>query len=205
MSSWRPTTRFSDRPPLSPAARALRGAAAFGLALLLAAGCGRNGGRASSSSGAAGAPAISGPGAAEGAMAPEFKLPDIDGRSVSLSDFKGKVVVVNFWATWCPPCRAEVPDFVRMQAKYRDRGLQFVGLSIDAGGAHDVRPFAQENDINYPMLIANDEVAREYGGIVGIPTSFVIDRHGKIVKRFEGYTDPKVWESTLESLLGQPS
>jgi peroxiredoxin len=138
-------------------------------------------------------------------VAPDFTLPDIDGRSISLADFKGKVVVVNFWATWCPPCRAEVPDFVRMQAKYRDRGLAIVGLSLDAGGARDVRPFVEEHDVNYAMLLANDEVARRYGGIVGIPTSFVVDRRGTIVKRFVGYTDPRVWESTVEGLLGGPS
>jgi cytochrome c biogenesis protein CcmG/thiol:disulfide interchange protein DsbE len=196
--SWRPTTPSSDRRKAGPAARALAGAAALGLLILLAGGCGGKGG-------GSGATARGGPAGAEGTAAPDFKLASIDGRSVSLSDFKGKVVVVNFWATWCPPCRAEIPDFVRMQSKYRKRGLAFVGLSLDAGGARDVRPFAEEHNVNYPMLVANDEVAKQYGGIVGIPTSFVVDRDGRIVKRFVGYTDPKVWESTLEELLGRPS
>jgi peroxiredoxin len=201
MWSSRPTTRFSDRRNLSPAARALLGATAFGLGLLLAAGCGGGGGGTAARGGGAGGSQAG----AEGTAAPDFTLPDLDGHSVSLADFRGKVVVVNFWATWCPPCRAEIPDFVRMQARYRERGLEFVGLSLDAGGARDVRPFADEHDVNYPMLIADEKIANAYGGIVGIPTSFVIDRQGKIVKRFVGYTDPKVWESTLESLLGQPS
>jgi peroxiredoxin len=200
MWSWRRTTPYSDR--RRPAARALRGAAALGLGLLLASGCGGGGGRGPAAQGGS---AGGGQTGAEGTLAPEFTLPDLDGHSVSLSDFRGKVVVVNFWATWCPPCRAEIPDFVRMQARYRARGLEFVGLSVDAGGARDVRPFAEEQGVNYPMLIADERVANSYGGIVGIPTSFVIDRQGKIVKRFVGYTDPKVWESTLESLLGQPS
>jgi peroxiredoxin len=202
---WRlkPTTRDSDRPVPSPAARVLRGASAFGLILLLAAGCGgpSSGGGTTAQSGGAGG----GHAGTEGTAAPDFSLPDLDGHSVSLSDFKGKVVVINFWATWCPPCRAETPDFVRMQAKYRARGLEFVGLSLDAGGVRDVRPFADEYNVNYPMLVADDRVARAYGGIVFLPTSFVVDRQGKIVKRYEGYTDPKIWESTLESLLGRPS
>jgi len=187
---------------MTPAARALAGAAAVGLAVLMAAGCGGKGGGGGTASRE---PGRGGPAGNEGTVAPDFKLPSIDGRSVSLSDFKGKVVVVNFWATWCPPCRAEIPDFVRMQAKYRARGLEFVGLSLDAEGARAVRPFAEEHDVNYPMLVANDQVANQYGGIMGIPTSFVIDRQGKIVKRFVGYTDPKVCESTLEELLGRPS
>lgn len=192
---------------MSPAARVLLGAAAFGLTLLLASGCGgpSSGGASSGETASRGGGAGGGRAGTEGAAAPDFSLPDLDGHSVSLSDFKGKVVVVNFWATWCPPCRAETPDFVRMQAKYRARGLEFIGLSLDAGGARDVRPFADEHSVNYPMLVADDRVANAYGGIVFLPTSFVIDRQGRIVKRLEGYTDPRVWESTLEALLGQPS
>ncbi len=177
------------------AAGALRGAAALALSLLLAAGCGGG------SKGPGGKSASDGPPGGVGTAAPAFTLPDLDGRSVSLSDFSGKVVVLNFWATWCPPCRDEVPDFVRFQSKYRSRGLAFVGLSLDAGGARDVRPFVDEHNVNYTMLVGNDDIARAYGGIVGIPTSFLIDRKGRIVRRFQGYTDPKVWEQTLEETL----
>jgi peroxiredoxin len=136
-----------------------------------------------------------------GTAAPEFALPAIDGRTVRLSDFKGKVVIVDFWATWCPPCRAEVPDFVRLQAKYRGQGLAVVGLSLDQGGAKDVRPFADEYNVNYAMLLASDEIARLYGGVVGIPTTFVLDRNGRIVKKFIGKTDYKVFEDTIQPLL----
>ena len=193
----KPTTRFSSHRPAGPAARALAGAAALALAVALAAaGCG-GGNKAPEEAGrASGEPA-----GTEGSAAPAFTLPDLQGRSVSLADFKGKVVVVNFWATWCPPCKAEIPDFVRFQAKYRDRGLAIVGLSMDAGGAREVRPFAEEHEVNYTMLIGNDDIAQAYGGIVGIPTSFVIARDGTIVKKFVGYTDPRVWEETLEPLL----
>ena len=183
-----------------PAARALAGAAVLCLMLSLAmAGCGGNG------AGGGEGRVSKGPPGAEGTAAPAFTLPDLDGRSVSLADFRGKVVIVNFWATWCPPCRAEIPDFVRFQAKYRDRGLAILGLSMDAGGAREVRPFAEEQNINYTMLLGNDDVAQAYGGIVGIPTSFVVGRDGRIVKRFMGYTDPKVWEETLGSLLSMAS
>ena len=197
----RPTTRFSSRRPAGHAARALAGAAALALAFTLAiAGCGGSGKAPDGGGGTSGGPA-----GEVGTAAPAFSLPDLSGRSVSLSDFQGKVVVLNFWATWCPPCRAEVPDFVRFQAKYRDRGLAIVGLSLDAGGARDVRPFAEEHDINYTMLIGNDDVAKAYGGVVGIPTTFVVGRDGTIVKKFVGNPGPKVWEATLEPLLSPAS
>src|SRR6266436_1925265 len=121
--------------------------------------------------------------------APDWQLSDVEGKPVKLSDFKGKVVILDFWATWCPPCRAEVPDFVRLQAKYRDKGLSVVGLSLDAEGAKVVRPFAEEYNVNYVMLIANDETTRSFGGVVGIPTTFVLDRTGKIVSKFIGKTE----------------
>ena len=138
---------------------------------------------------------------AEGTAAPAFTLPDISGAQVASSDFKGKVVVLDFWATWCPPCREEIPHFVNLQAKYREQGLQIVGLSLDAGGAKDVKPFAEENDVNYPMLIANDDVAKAFGGVTMIPTTFILDRNGTIVKRFIGATPPEMFEATIRPLL----
>jgi peroxiredoxin len=193
-----PTTPSFSR-PFGRAARALAGAAALALAFAIAAGCGgkqgSGGGQASSA----------GPRGAVGTAAPAFSLPDLDGRNVSLADFSGKVVVVNFWATWCPPCRAEVPDFVRLQSKYRARGLAFVGISMDAEGARAVRPFVEDNNVNYTMLLGNDDVTKAYGGIVGIPTSFLVDRKGRIVHRFDGYTDPKVWDQTLREVLAARS
>jgi len=129
----------------------------------------------------------------------------MDGNTVRNTDFAGKVVILNFWATWCPPCREEVPHFVRLQAKYRDQGLTIVGLSLDQGGAKVIRPFAEEYEVNYPFLIANDQTADSYGGIVGIPTTFVIDRSGKIVQRFVGNPGPDVFEQTIRPLLDAAS
>ncbi|HEY3156216.1 MAG TPA: TlpA disulfide reductase family protein [Candidatus Eisenbacteria bacterium] len=163
-------------------------------ALALAWGCTRQ-------EGEKGKPVVSKESGEVGSQAPEFALPDLSGKTVRLADFKGKVVILDFWATWCPPCRAEVPDFVRLQAKYRDKGLSVVGLSLDAEGAKAVRPFAEEYNVNYVMLLANDETARSFGGVVGIPTTFVLDRTGKIVSKFIGKTELKVFEETILPLL----
>ena len=140
-------------------------------------------------------------GGAVGTAAPAFALPDLEGKTIRNTDLKGKVVILNFWATWCPPCRDEVPDFVRLQSKYRDQGLVIVGLSLDNGGARDVRPFVDEYDVNYTMLIATQETAESYGGIQGIPTSFVLDREGTIVKRFVGRASAEAFEEAVRPLL----
>ena len=165
-------------------------AAALAVTLALAAGCGKRGTEGTAARNAA-----------VGTEAPEFALPDLEGKIVKSSDLRGKVVILDFWATWCPPCRQEVPHFVALQSKYGDQGLAIVGLSLDKGGAQDVKPFVEEYKVNYMMLIANDETASSYGGITGIPTTFVIDKNGKVVKRFLGYTDPAVFEETIRPLL----
>ena len=171
------------------AARALIGVLA--VALVLGSGCGKGG-----SGGKAGARA-----GEVGSTAPEFALPDLDGRVIQSADYRGKVVILDFWATWCPPCRKEIPHFVALQSKYRGKGVEVVGLSLDKGGAQEVRPFAEENNVNYTMLIANQETTEAFGGITGIPTTFILDKEGKIAKRFLGYTDPAIFEETIQHLL----
>lgn len=189
------TTRSSSSlaaPLAAVLASAAPRAATLALALAILAGCGSRG--PSEEGSTAGNGAI-------GTVAPEFALPDLEGAVVKRSDLLGKVVILDFWATWCSPCRQEVPHFVELQSKYRDQGLAIVGLSLDAGGATVVSPFVEEYNVNYMMLIANDEAAKAYGGITGIPTTFVIDKTGKIVKRFMGYTAPEVFEEAIQPLL----
>jgi peroxiredoxin len=147
----------------------------------------------------AAAPALGLPPAAASGVAPAFTLTDLNGKNVSLADFKGKVVILDFWATWCPPCRKEIPDFVTMQKEYGARGVQVVGVALDE--LPKVQAFVQENGMNYPVLMGTDAVVARYGGIEGIPTTFIIDRKGKIVERFEGFRPRSVFVDAITPLL----
>jgi len=132
-------------------------------------------------------------------QAPGFTLTDVQGRAVSLADFRGKVVVLDFWATWCPPCRREIPDFITLQSEFGSKGVQFVGIALDEPG--NVKAFAQQNGMNYPVLLGDDDVAKSYGGISGIPTTFIIDRGGKIVNRFVGFRPREAFEKEIRKSL----
>ena len=119
--------------------------------------------------------------------APDFALERMNGERFRLSDHRGEVVVVNFWATWCPPCRQEIPIFVELQEEYGSDGLTFVGISLDQEGFAAVRPFAQEMDINYPLVVDDGTVANRYGGVRGLPMSFVVAPNGTIAYVRPGY------------------
>ncbi len=134
-------------------------------------------------------------------IAPDFTLNDLDGNSFSLSETKGKVVVLDFWATWCPPCRKEIPDFVLLYKQYGKDGLMIVGVALDRGGAKAVRSFVEQNDVNYPIVLGNQRVSNLYGGISGIPTSFIIDRQGRIANKFVGFRSKEVFENAIKELL----
>jgi len=136
-----------------------------------------------------------------GSTAPSWSLPSIDGKTVNLSDFKGKVVVLDFWATWCPPCRKEIPSFIELQKELGDKGLAVVGIALDEEGAKVVKPFAKKNDINYPLVIGKQATSDSYGGIEGIPTTFIIDRDGKIVGKHVGLTSKEEFLKELTPLL----
>lgn len=124
--------------------------------------------------------------ATQGAAAPDFTLTDLQGQPVKLSDLRGKAVVLNFWATWCPPCKEEIPWFIELQKRYGAAGLQVVGVSMDDGDQKDVEKFAAENSINYPVLFGKENVAAQYGGIDYLPTTFYIDRNGVVLDRVFG-------------------
>jgi thiol-disulfide isomerase/thioredoxin len=133
--------------------------------------------------------------------APDFTLKDLAGGTFILSSFKGKVIIVDFWATWCPPCRMEIPNFVELYSQYKDKGLEIVGVTLDEGGENVVSEFRDKNKINYTLVLGNEKVTQDYGGIRGIPTTFIIDKKGNIVNKHIGYTDKQVFEEEIKSLL----
>jgi len=135
-----------------------------------------------------------------GSKAPDFELADLSGKKVRLSDFNNRVVIVDFWATWCGPCRAEIPDFVRLQSKYRGQGLTILGVAVNSE-EKTVRSFAEDHDINYPVLLEGDETTKLFGGVYAIPTTFVLDRQGRIVKKFIGAMPAEAFEEAVKPLL----
>ena len=137
------------------------------------------------------------------AMAPDFALPDLEAKTVKLSDFDGQVRIVDFWATWCPPCRKEIPHFQALHEQYGENGLTIIGISLDQNGAEAVIPFGQKMKMTYTSVIGNPEVAQAYGGIQYIPTTFIIDKQGKIYKKYVGYTDMATLEGDVKTLMAQ--
>jgi thiol-disulfide isomerase/thioredoxin len=137
------------------------------------------------------------------ATAPAFKVRDLDGRELSAASLRGKVVILNFWATWCPPCRAEIPDLIALQEKYRDH-LVVIGVSEDEGGPEVVRQFVARQKINYPIVMMTAELEKMFPGISALPTSFILDRESRIVQKHVGMLTPRTTEYETRSLAGLP-
>jgi thiol-disulfide isomerase/thioredoxin len=133
--------------------------------------------------------------------APAWELTDVDGKTVKSSDFAGKVVILDFWATWCPPCKAEIPGFIDLQKKYGDKGVAVIGVSLDQEGPSTVKPFMNQLGINYPVVMGDDKIVQDFGGIEGVPTTFIIDRSGNEVSKHVGYGDEEAFETEIKPLI----
>ena len=132
---------------------------------------------------------------------PEFSLKDVNGKEFTNSDIKGQVVLLNFWATWCGPSKIEMPWFIDFQRKYKDRGFMVLAVTLDEEGWEVVRPFAAELKPNFPILLGDDATAEEFGGVMALPTTFIIDKNGAIVTRHTGLVSKSEYEGEIERLL----
>ena len=133
-------------------------------------------------------------------LAPAFSLTDITGKPLKLSDYQGKVVLLDFWATWCGPCRIEIPGFIELQKRYAAQGFTMIGISMD-DSPEPVVDFYKQMQMNYPVAVGNDRLGELYGGMPGLPTTFVIGRDGRIYAKHEGAYDPSVFEAEIKVLL----
>ena len=135
-----------------------------------------------------------------GQPVPDFTLKDIHGNTMKMSDLKGKVVILDFWATWCAPCKVEIPWFIDMYDRYKQQGLEVVGVAMDDEQG-DVKPFAEKHGMNYRVLLGNDNVATQFGGIFGLPTTYIIGRDGKIDSKHMGLVSRDTFEQAVKKLL----
>jgi len=135
--------------------------------------------------------------------APEFSLKDSNGQVVKLSDFKGKVVLLNFWATWCGPCKVEIPWFIDFETRLKDQGLVVLGVAMDDEGWEVVKPYITSKKVNYRVVMGDDSMANLYGGVESLPTTFVLDRDGRIARTHVGLVSKSEYENDIQELLRQ--
>ena len=134
-------------------------------------------------------------------LAPDFSLESLDGKTVRLSDLRGKAVLLNFWATWCGPCKIEMPWFVELQNQYASQGFQIIGVAMDEASKEDIGKFAKDMGVNYPILIGKEAVGEQYGGVPALPETFVIGRDGKIVDKILGLRGKAEIEDSIKKAL----
>jgi len=134
--------------------------------------------------------------------APELVVHELSGKITTMNDLKGKVVLVNFWATWCPPCRVEIPELIKLQEQHRER-LQVIGISEDED-PEQVREFVKTTGINYPVVMATPELIAAYGGVAALPTTFVVDTEGRVVQRHLGLLSAEIYDREIRALTGLP-
>lgn len=136
--------------------------------------------------------------------APTFELKDASGATITMADYRGKVVLINFWATWCGPCKVEIPWFIEFQQKYKDRDFAVLGISMDEDGWKSVKPYVEQHKMNYRVLIGDEKLTDLYGGIDSLPTSFIVDRAGRIAAAHFGLVDKSDYQNEIIKLLEDP-
>jgi thiol-disulfide isomerase/thioredoxin len=138
-----------------------------------------------------------------GAIAPDFELQTLQGASLRLSSLRGKAVLLNFWATYCGPCKVEMPWFVELQKQYGPQGFQIIGVAMDDASTEDIAAFAKQMGVNYPILLGKESVGLSYGGVNVLPTTFFLDRSGKVIAREFGLQSRSVFVDHIKEALGQ--
>jgi thiol-disulfide isomerase/thioredoxin len=138
-----------------------------------------------------------------GNVAPDFNLPGLDGKKFKLSDLRGKAVLLNFWATYCEPCKIEMPWFVELQKQYGPEGFQIVGVAMDDASVEDIAKFAKDMGVNYPILVGEESVGQSYGGVGVLPTTYFLDRDGKLIAREFGLQSRSVFVDHIKKALSQ--
>lgn len=143
--------------------------------------------------------------AKERKKAPEFKLKDSDGKVVSLSQYKGKAVLLNFWATWCGPCKVEIPWFIEFETKFKDQGFAVLGVAMDEEGWEVIKPYITDKKVNYRVLAGDDPTAQLYGGVESLPTTFLIDKNGMVAGVHVGLVSKSEYEKDIQALISAPA